>query len=57
MRDYIVNKCPKYGDGKAATENFASRVFADIARVTSGYENARHGNMKHLYLCSIYLIG
>ena len=43
MRDYIVNKCPKYGDGKAATENFASRVFADIARVTSGYENARHG--------------
>ncbi len=43
MRDYILNRCPKYGDDSKDTNGFARRFFADAARITSGYENARGG--------------
>ena len=43
IRDYILNRCPKYGDDCKDTNEFARRFFADAARVTSGYQNARGG--------------
>ncbi len=44
MHDYILNRCPKYGDDREDTNKFARRFFADAARVTSGYQNARGGS-------------
>ncbi len=43
LRQYILGKLPKHGGEDPATRRFAARVFADLARATSGFANARGG--------------
>ena len=43
IQDFLGNRCPKLGDDNDKTNAFAARFFADVARVTSGYKNARGG--------------
>lgn len=41
MRDYLQNRCAKYGDDSDAVNAFSARFFHDAAEKTSGYRSAR----------------
>ena len=43
LRQYLVNRVPKYGQDDAGIREFSSRVFADLARVSRGHANGRGG--------------
>ncbi|HOF61773.1 MAG TPA: pyruvate formate lyase family protein [Candidatus Latescibacteria bacterium] len=43
LRQYIVNRIPKFGHGDPGMREFSTRVFADVARACSGYQNTRGG--------------
>ncbi len=40
---YLINRIPKFGRDDGEIQQFAARVFADAARVTSGWPNSRGG--------------
>lgn len=41
MRDYLQNRCAKYGDDTDTVNAFSARFFHDAAEKTSGYRSAR----------------
>lgn len=43
IRQYLLNRIPKYGQDNEKINSFAGRVFSDIAEATSGMPNARGG--------------
>jgi formate C-acetyltransferase len=43
LRQYALNRVPKYGSEDGASGEFAARVFADLARIASGQPNTRGG--------------
>ena len=43
FRALLANRIPKFGYGDEAIRAFSARVFADVARVTSGRSNTRGG--------------
>ncbi len=43
FRQYLVNRVAKYGQEDEAIRAFSARVFADLARVSSGLPNSRGG--------------
>ena len=43
LRQYLLNKIPKYGQDDPEMEKFAGRVFSDLAKHSSGMPNARGG--------------
>ena len=43
FRLLLVNRIPKYGHDDESIRSFSSRVFADLARITSGMPNSRGG--------------
>lgn len=51
MREYLLNRCPKYGEDTAEVNTFINRFFRDMARVTSGIPNNRGG----LYEASLFV--
>jgi len=42
LRQYIINKLPKYGTGDAAADAFSAKLMSDLAQI-SGRPNARNG--------------
>jgi formate C-acetyltransferase len=43
LRQYAINRVPKYGDDDSNTARFVATALSDLARVTSGRENTRGG--------------
>jgi formate C-acetyltransferase len=43
FRQHLINRVPKFGREDEAVRSFSARVFADLARVSSGRENTRGG--------------
>ncbi|MCU6736126.1 pyruvate formate lyase family protein [Diplocloster agilis] len=43
MREYLLNRCPKYGMDTPEVNAFAGRIFHDLATATSGPVNNRGG--------------
>jgi len=43
FRQYLLNRVPKFGQDNPDIREFAAKVFADIARVSSGMPNSRGG--------------
>jgi len=43
LRQFIVNRVPKFGQADAEMEAFSSRVFSDLAAVSTGHANGRGG--------------
>ena len=42
-RQYLMHRVPKFGQDDDAIRTFSARVFADVARVSSGRSNSRGG--------------
>ncbi|MDL2327210.1 hypothetical protein LJC64_00915 [Ruminococcaceae bacterium OttesenSCG-928-A11] len=51
LHSYLMNRCPKYGADSPEVNAFATRLFRDVARATSGVQNARGG----LYEASLFV--
>ncbi|MGD2174313.1 MAG: pyruvate formate lyase family protein [Candidatus Brocadiaceae bacterium] len=51
LRQYALNRIPKYGQEDEAMREFTAGVFADLARATSGRPNTRGG----LYEASLFV--
>jgi formate C-acetyltransferase len=43
FRQYLIHRVAKFGQEEDAIRDFSARVFADLARVSSGRENSRGG--------------
>ncbi|MFO7955858.1 MAG: pyruvate formate lyase family protein [Candidatus Brocadiia bacterium] len=43
LRQYLVNRLPKYGTDVPKIRQFSARLFSDLARVSSGRPNTRGG--------------
>jgi len=43
LRQYIINRIPKFGRDDSMMRDFSAHVFADIARVSRGHRNTRGG--------------
>ena len=43
LRQFIVNRVPKFGQADEAMEAFSSKVFSDLAAVSTGHANGRGG--------------
>jgi pyruvate-formate lyase len=43
LRQYLVNRVPKYGHDNDAVRSFSAKVFADLAALTNGKPNGRGG--------------
>ena len=43
FRQYLARRIPKFGQDDDGVREFAAKVFADVARVSSGRENTRGG--------------
>ncbi|NOZ22398.1 MAG: hypothetical protein GXP25_15060 [Planctomycetes bacterium] len=43
FRRYLINRVPKFGQDDEEVRQFSARVFADVARVSSGRPNSRGG--------------
>ena len=43
FRQYLIHRVAKFGQEEEAIREFSARIFADLARVTSGQENSRGG--------------
>ena len=43
MREYLLNRCPKYGMDTPEVNEFADRIFRDLAGTASGFRNNRGG--------------
>jgi len=43
FRQYLIHRVAKFGQEEDAIREFSARVFADLARVSSGRENSRGG--------------
>ena len=43
LRQFIVNRIPKFGQADEEMEAFSSRVFSDLAAVSTGHANGRGG--------------
>ena len=43
LRQYLVNRIPKFGQDNNALRTFSERVFSDLADVSTGKNNARGG--------------
>ena len=42
-RQYLMHRVPKFGQEEEAIRSFSARIFADVARVSSGRPNSRGG--------------
>ena len=43
IRQYLLNRITKMGEGDPEMQNFTSRVFSDLSKALSGYPNVRGG--------------